>query len=199
MDFEAEFKSDSVQRQAKAATFLASQGKAGAAFVEHALDAMARIPDSKPHDRLEEDLLGMGLISLARVVAAAGYEQSNPVHQQLWERIVSSVASPYDSIAASAIYSLGVLQRAEGIPVLREVMESPPRQQNPPKQITLRGMAFRALMSISRQAVTPWVDSSACREYLQGVENWLADMREWKASPERMDELREECAWLRSE
>jgi hypothetical protein len=151
----------------------------------------------RQYDRFEEGLLGLGLISLARVVAAAGYDESNPVHRQLWERIVSLVGSQHESIVASAIYSLGVLQQAEGIPVLREVIESPPRQQNPPKQITHRGMAFRALMMISREEAREFVGSSACSEYLQGVENWVADMRKRQSGQEHIDELYEECAWLR--
>jgi hypothetical protein len=59
-------------------------------------------------------------------------------------------------------------------------------------------MAFRALMTVSREEATPFIGTPACSEYLQGIDNWIEDQRKLEASQKRIDELNEECAWLRS-
>ena len=65
---------------------------------------------------------------------------------------------------------------------------------DPSHQITVRGIAFRALMRIDRQKASDFIGSRACREYLLGVDNWRRN-----ASENLLRELDEESSWVRDQ
>jgi|LakMenEpi03Aug12_release.lakeMendotaPanAssembly.Ray.scaffolds.fasta_scaffold56848_7 hypothetical protein len=68
------------------------------------------------------------------------------------------------------------------------------RLNREPPQISARGMAFRSIAKLDRTLAETLVDYECCREYLQGIEHWLAES---EPNSKIYNELLDEARWLR--
>ncbi|WP_425618920.1 HEAT repeat domain-containing protein [Anatilimnocola sp. NA78] len=158
------------------------------------LTAIRRIDGfSRELGQWEQNVCTGGIIVLGyRLHPPQTGAMSEAQHQAL-TALLEYTTSPNPWIAGSAAHSLGMLKRREGIPALQRIIQDEGFVDDPTHPITVRGVAFRALMRIDREAARELIGTRACREYLVGVDNWLRDARPGQ-SP---DELLEESAWLR--
>ena len=165
--------------------------------VLHLLAILRREFSNPDRGAWEQQAISGGIVALGIRLHVPPRGEMSSAQGEALAALLEFAKSPHAPIAASAAHSLGVSKRREGISALQQIIQNDDFIDDATHAITVRGIAFRALMRIDREAARPFVGSRACREYLLGVENWLRELRERNAAEERVQELIDETAWLR--
>lgn len=192
MDFFAKLNSISVLDQAAAAIFLRGQGTKGLKHLSLLLQKCQAIDQYTELNRNEEALLGLGAITLGSLIAEAGFNEIDPLHDAILCWILESINSPSVSVAGHSVYALGRLSDESSVARERlcEIVISDLRGDEH-EHVSLRSVALRLLRRIDPNLAATFVEAPAFEEYVHAVKHWTATdaLKNSDASPELQSEL----------
>lgn len=168
--------SESISRQCAGALFLRAEGSSGASCLPLLLERCKSIEiDDADLDNVEKMLVAYGAISLGTIVNEIGYDPSNELHTEVKAWLLRITSSRHNEISAFAMYGIGDLAVSdeEVLDRLVELVQSK-RSSNDVEIISLRGIAFRILAQLDQSQARTLVDTPACREFLDAVQEWRA-------------------------
>lgn len=195
MDFCLELRSDSVQRQSKAAIFLRSELANGYVHLPLLLQRSQEVDQTiESLSKAEIDLVGHGALSIGAILNAVGYDDTNSLHHNLVDWLVHLTSVKHIDIAAYGLHGLGEmsLPPARAFDTYHFVIRSGLRSNEHPA-VTLRSIAFRMLAKTDKTIAKQYIDHDSCREYLLAVEYW----QQGDCSQQSKKSLREESDWIR--
>lgn len=196
LDFAGKLRSGSVRQQLSAATHLQWQGEAGYEHVPALLEVCKSVNlPCRQLSQIEEKLLERGARAVVKIINAVGYDEAEPLHREVLDWLANISESQSSYVAASATWAIGDLQAPPGKVVSQlEKLIASERRPDENRAITCRGIAFRILARLDRARASRFVDTPACKEYLNAIEIWTADHGAYDRSVR--EELTREAAWL---
>lgn len=176
-------------------------GKSAAAYLDRLFGLVqTRLSSVDCEDINAIKLIAYGSRSLAQIVSDIGFSASCQQHNAILDWLIALATETEPHLAELAVWGLGDI----GIPpeIVRSELTriaAGGSRQNEPKHATIRSVAFRMLARVARPDAELLVDSHACKEYLESVENWLRELEENGRKGTESYRLHiEESAWLRN-
>jgi len=198
LDFDRALTSDSIKSHSAAAVFLWAEGADGCEHVQKLLECCQAVDLANSKlAKIEENLVGRGARSLATIVNAVGYDESDSLHRAVVDWLLHLTYNQHIQIAAYGIHAIGDLGiPPEAIRCRLEELIVADRRADDHGVITCRAIAFRSLAGINRALARPYVESPACAEFISAIDHWKS---EYPDNIRRRDELIDEIAWLRQQ
>lgn len=187
--------SDDLRKHCTAVVFLRNEEERGEIFLPRLLEICTSADIQKENKtRQEQTFLMMAARAMGEIINRVGFDDGKELHTgcvQWFDELTRT--GEMDSVFAGiwGFTDLGIPPK-ETIDRLHEIATGERLNREPP-QISARGMAFRSIAKLNRALAETLVDSECCREYLQGVEHWLA---ETEPNSKIYNELVDEARWL---
>ena len=198
MNFAELLASDDFRKHCTAVCFLRHEEARGEIFLPRLLEICRSIDIFKEHKtKQEQSFLLMAARAMGEIINKVGFDAGKEPHTRCvrWFDELTRTGE-MDSVFSGiwAFTDLGVppedtLERLYEIAIGDRLKREPPLMSS-------RGMAFRSIAKMNRQLAETLVDSQCCREYLQGIDLWIA---EDEPNSKVHNELLDEARWLRAE
>ncbi|WP_254507571.1 hypothetical protein [Anatilimnocola floriformis] len=137
---------------------------------DHAiLELLSIIRRTSAHNSLEKwkhSLISMGIVCLGNRMRPTQSGALTAAQSEALFALNEYSTSSIPDIAGAAAHSLGMLKRREGIPAILRVIENDSFVDDQSHLITVRGIAFRALLRIEPQLAREAIRARARQEYL---------------------------------
>jgi hypothetical protein len=199
MNFALTFQFGSAEARATAAKALAVERSHGYQHLPSMIDAVARLDlDTDTLDKFEIQFVASCARTMGSILSDVGFKHDVELHTNMLTWLIENASNRHLHIAAWCIYGMGDIDPTptEVITRLKQLVVSDIRPDEA-KDMTCRGVAFRVLSRLDRNAAIEAKHSSACREYLAGIESWIVQSRS-VSNDDYAEELEAESAWLRT-
>jgi hypothetical protein len=187
--------SDDLRKHCTAVCFLRHDENRGEEFLPRLLEIGRSIDIFRENKtKQEQSFLLMAARAMGEIINRVGFDDSKETHTLCirWFDELTRTGE-MDSVFSGiwGFTDLGVPPEST-VERLYEIAIGDRLKREPPL-MSSRGMAFRSIAKLNRQLAETLVDSQSCREYLQGIDRWIA---EEEPNSKVHNELLDEARWL---
>jgi hypothetical protein len=190
--------SDDLRKHFTAVVFLRNEEERGEIFLPRLLD-ICRYTDILKENKTkhEQTFLVMAARAMGEIINRVGFDDGKELHTGCvrWFDDLTRTGE-MDSVFSGiwGFTDLGVPPQIT-IERLHQIAIGDGLKREPP-QMSSRGLAFRSIAKLNRKLAETLIDSQCCREYLDGIDLWIAER---EPNSRVQNELLEESQWLRSD
>jgi hypothetical protein len=198
VNFEKRLASEDPRDHLAAVLYLRNEAERGEIFLPRLLEICTSTDILKENKtRQEQSFLVMAARAMGEIINRVGFDDGKELHigcVRWFDELTRT--GEMDSVFSGiwGFTDLGVPPE-NTIERLHQIATGDRLKREPP-QMSSRGLAFRSIAKLNRQLAEDLVDSPCCREYLQGIELWIAEK---EPNSKAQNELRDEAQWLRAD